>query len=58
MLPVHGLSPTTKDINWMFVAIKLKRLSTSLWKSILNAWMNVRPGLSKLELTNAAEVLR
>jgi hypothetical protein len=58
MLPVHGLGPTTKDINWLFAAIKLKRPPNSLWKSILNAWMNVRPGLSKSEPTNAAKVLK
>jgi hypothetical protein len=58
MLSVHGLGPTTKDINWLFAASKLKRPPTSLWKSILNAWMNVRPGLSKSKLSNAAEVLR
>jgi hypothetical protein len=58
MLPVHGLGPATQDINWLFVATKLKRPPTSLWKSILSAWMNVRPGLSKSEPTNAAEVLR
>jgi hypothetical protein len=58
MLPVHGLGPVTQDINWLFVATKLKRPPTSLWKSILSAWMNVRPGLSKSKPTNAIEVLR
>jgi len=58
MLPVHGLGPTTQDINLLFAATKLKRPPTSLWKSILNAWMNVRPGLSKTEPTNVAEVLK
>ncbi len=29
-LPVHGLGPPTKDINWFFAATKLKRPSTSL----------------------------
>jgi hypothetical protein len=58
MLPVHGLGPTTQDINWLFAATKLKRPLTSLWKSILNAWMNVKSGLSKSEPTNVAEVLR
>jgi hypothetical protein len=58
MLPVHGLGPATQDINWLFAAKKLKRPPTSLWKSILSAWMNVRSGLSKMEPTNAAEVLR
>jgi hypothetical protein len=41
MLPVHGLGPTTQDINWLFAATKLKRPSTFLWKSILSPWMNV-----------------
>ncbi len=58
MLPVHRLGPVTQDINWLFATTKLKRPPTSLWKSILSAWMNVRPGLSKSEPTNAAEVLR
>ncbi len=58
MLPVHGLGLVTQDINWLFAATKLKRPPTSLWKSILSAWMNVRPGLSKLEPTNATEVLK
>jgi hypothetical protein len=58
MLPVHGLGPVTQDINWLFAATKLKRPPTSLWKSILSAWMNVRPGLSKSKPTNTAEVLR
>jgi hypothetical protein len=42
----------------LFAATKLKKPPTSLWKNILSAWMNVRPGLSKLEPTNAVEVLR
>jgi hypothetical protein len=58
MFLVHGRGLVTQDINWLFVATKLKRPPTSLWKSILSAWMNVRPGLSKLESTNAAKVLR
>jgi hypothetical protein len=47
-----------QDINWMFATTKLKRLSTSLWKSILHAWMNVRPRFCKSEPTNSAETLR
>jgi hypothetical protein len=54
----HDLGPSTHDINWMFAATKLKRPPTSLWKSILHAWMNVRPGLCKSEPTNSAEILR
>jgi hypothetical protein len=57
-LPVHELGPSTQDINWMFVATKLKRPPTSLWKSILHAWMSVRPGLCKSEPTNSAETLK
>jgi hypothetical protein len=57
-LPVHGLGPSTQDINWMFAATKLKKPHTSLWKNILHAWMSVRPGLCKSELTNSAETLR
>jgi hypothetical protein len=57
-LPVHGLGPSTQDINWLFAATKLKRPPTSLWKSILHAWMSVRPGLCKSEPTNSAETLR
>jgi hypothetical protein len=30
MLSVHGLGPTTQDINWLFAATKLKRPPTSL----------------------------
>jgi len=57
-LPVHGLGPSTKDINWLFVAMKLKRPPTSLWKNILHAWLSVRPCLAKSELTNSAEAFR
>jgi len=57
-LPVHGLGPSTQDINWLFVATKLKRPPTSLWKSILHAWMSMKPGLYKSEPTNSAEILR
>ncbi len=57
-LPVHGLGPTTQDINWMFTAKKFKRPPTSLWINILHAWMSVRPGLCKSEPTNSAETLR
>jgi hypothetical protein len=57
-LPVHGLGPSTQDINWMFVATKLKRPPTSLWKNILHVWLSVRPGLCKSEPINSAETLR
>jgi hypothetical protein len=29
-----------------------------MWKNIVGAWLNVRPGLSKTDLTNAVETLR
>jgi len=57
-LPIHGLGPSTQDINWLFAATKLKRPPTSLWKSILHAWMSVKPGLCKSESTNSAKTLR
>ncbi len=57
-LPVHGMGPTTQDINWLFAATKLKRPPTSLWKSILHSWLNVKSGLCKSEPTNSAETLR
>ncbi len=57
-LLVHGLGPSTQDINWLFAATKLKRPPNSLWKSILHVWMSVRPGLCKSEPTNSTETLR
>jgi hypothetical protein len=57
-LPVHGMGPTMEDINWLFATTKLKRPPTSLWKSILYSWLNVRSGLCKLEPTNSAKTLR
>jgi hypothetical protein len=57
-LSVHGMGPTTQDINWLFAATKLKRPPISLWKSILHSWLSVRPGLRKSEPTNSAETLR
>jgi hypothetical protein len=57
-LPVHGMGPTTRNINWLFAATKVKRPPTSLWKSILHSWLSVRPGLRKLEPTNSTETLR
>ncbi len=57
-LPVHGKGPNTPDINWIFDAPKLKRLPCSIWKNILGAWINVRPGLTKSDSTNVAEILR
>ncbi len=57
-LSVHDLGPSFHGINWMFVATKLKRPPTSLWKNILHAWMSVRPGLCKSEPTNSAKILK
>ncbi len=57
-LLVHGMGPTMEDINWLFATTKLKRPPTSLWKSILYSWLNVRSGLCKLEPTNSAKTLR
>ncbi len=57
-LPVHGKGPNTPDINWIFAAPKLKRTPYSMWKNILRAWINVRPGLTKEDPANRAELLR
>jgi len=57
-LPVHGKGPNTSNINWLFAVPKLKRIPCSMWKSIVGAWLNVRPGLTKLDPINAAETLR
>ncbi len=57
-LPVHGMGPNTQDINWLFVAPKLKTPPCSLWKNILGAWLSVRPSLCKSESTNTVELLR
>jgi hypothetical protein len=57
-LPVHGKGPSTPDINWLFAAPKLKRICHSMWKNVVGAWLNVRPGLTKADPTNSAETLR
>jgi len=57
-LPVHGKGLDTPDINWIFTAPKLKKSPCSMWKSILGAWINVRPGLTKEDPTSRAEMLR
>jgi len=57
-LPVHGKGPDTTDIHWIFAAPKLKRVPCSMWKSILGAWMSIRPGLAKKEPSNLAELVR
>jgi hypothetical protein len=57
-LPVHSKGPNTPNINWLFAAPKFKRIHYSMWKNIVGAWLNVRPGLTKADPTNAAETLR
>ncbi len=57
-LPVHGKGPTNPDLNWLLATPKLKRLQCSMWKSIVGAWLNVRPGLTKSDPTTSVEVLR
>ncbi len=57
-LPVHGKGPSNLDLNWLLATPKLKRLKNSMWKSIVGAWLNVRPGLIKSDPTNSDEVLR
>jgi hypothetical protein len=57
-LPIHGKGPDTTDIHWIFAAPKLKRVPYSMWKSILGAWMSIRPGLAKREPSNLAELMR
>jgi hypothetical protein len=57
-LPIHDKGPTNPDLNWLLVAPKLKRLSCSMWKSIVDAWLNVRSGLIKSNPTTSAEILK
>jgi hypothetical protein len=57
-LPVHSMGPDISDVNWIFAAPKLKRIQCSMWKSIIGAWMKVRPGLTKAIPTSTAEILR
>ncbi len=57
-LPHHGKDPSTPDFNWLLAAPKLKRLKRSMWRSIVEAWLNVRPGLTKKEPTTKDEILR
>ncbi len=58
MLLVHDKGPTNADLNWLLAAPKLKRLQCSMWKSIIGAWLNVRSGLTKSDLTTTVETLR
>ncbi len=57
-LHVHSMGPDTSDVNWIFAAPKLKRIPCSMWKSIVGAWLKVRPGLGNTTPTCTAEVLR
>jgi hypothetical protein len=57
-LPVHDKGPNTPNINWLFAAPKLNRIQCSMWKNIIGVWLNVRPGLTKADPTNAVETLR
>jgi hypothetical protein len=38
--------------------MKLKKTHCSMWDNILGAWLNVRPGLIKMDPTNTVEILR
>ncbi len=55
---MHSKGPSIPDINWLFVAPKLKKLKCSFWKNILGSWLNVKVGLAKSEPASHAEVLR
>jgi hypothetical protein len=57
-LSVHGKGPNNLDINWLFAAPKLKRIPCFMWKSIVGTWLNVRPGLTKVDPINTVETLR
>jgi hypothetical protein len=57
-LPIHGKGPNNPDLNWLLAAPKLKIIQCSMWKSIMGAWLNVRSGLTKLDLTTAVETFR
>jgi hypothetical protein len=57
-LPVHEKGPSTADINWIFAASKFRKTQGSMWNNILGAWLSVRPGLTKSEPSNSAEILR
>jgi len=57
-LPVHNKGPDIPDVNWIFAAPKLKRIQCSMWKSIIGAWMKVRPGLTEADPTNTVEILK
>jgi hypothetical protein len=57
-LQVHSKEPSTANINWIFAAMKLKKTRRSMWDNIIRVWLNVRPGLTKTDPTNNAEILR
>ncbi len=55
---VHGKGPNIPDINWLFIAPKLKQTKCSFWKNILGSWLNVRVSLAKSEFASHVEVLK
>jgi hypothetical protein len=57
-LLVHKKGPSILDINWLFVAPKLKQTKRSFWKSILGSWLNIKVGLVKSEPSSQTEVFR
>jgi hypothetical protein len=57
-LLVHGKGPSNADLNWLFAAPKLKRLQCSMWKSIVGAWLSIKPGLTKSNPSTVAKILR
>jgi len=57
-LPVHNKGPNIPDVNWIFATPKIKKIPCSMWKSIIGAWMKVRPGVTKEEPSNITEIFR
>jgi hypothetical protein len=57
-LPVHSKGSNIPDVNWIFATPKIKKIPCSMWKSIIRAWMKVRPGLTKEKPFNIAEIFR
>ncbi len=57
-LSIHGKGYSSPDLHWLLTVPNLKRLKCSMWKSIVEAWLNVRPGLIKSDPTNLDEVLK
>jgi hypothetical protein len=55
---VHDKGLNILDINWLFVAPKLKQTKCSFWNNILGFWLNVKVGLAKSKPASHVEVLR